>query len=161
MNETRSDGHLSRRDLLRTAGMAVGSIAIGIQRLAAQENAPPSLGPSEFATLEAITARIIPSDENGPGAREALAARFIERGLGGALGDSLDLYREGLAAIDRAAMGRFGEPFTDLSEPDQDVLLAAAQDGDTRFFNMVRTHTIQGTFPTRSTVATRTSSVGT
>jgi len=144
---------ISRRDLIRTTGLAVGSIAIGLGRITAQENAPPSLGPSEYATLEAITARIIPSDENGPGAREALAARFIERGLGGALASSLNLYREGLGALDRAAANRFGENFRALSEADQDALLAAAQDGQiatfpqsSPFFNMVRTHTIQGTF---------------
>ncbi len=153
MNDTRSDLPLSRRDLLRTTGLAVGAIAAGVHRTAAQENAAPSLGPSEFATLEAITARIIPNDENGPGAREALAARFIERGLGGALGNSLVLYREGLAAIDEAARDRFGRTFTGLSEDNQDALLAAAQDGgiesfpgSAQFFNMARTHTIQGTF---------------
>src|SRR5438477_1311656 len=51
------------------------------QRLEALE----TLTAAEADTLEAIAARIIPSDENGPGATEARAAHYIDRALTGPL----------------------------------------------------------------------------
>ena len=44
-----------------------------------------TLNATESETLKAIVARIIPADENGPGALEAHADRYIDRALGGAL----------------------------------------------------------------------------
>ena len=46
------------------------------------------LNAPEARALEAIVARLIPSDANGPGAREAGAAHYIDRALGGALAAS-------------------------------------------------------------------------
>lgn len=143
---------ISRRTILRTAGIVVGAAASGARLPGWAQNAP-SLAPTEYAILDAITARIIPADENGPGAREAMAARYIDRGLGSALAGSLPQYREGLDALDRAAEDRYGQGFVGLSEAEQDALLASAQDGELadfpasgQFFATVRTHTIQGTF---------------
>jgi len=56
-----------------------------------------SLTAAEGATLEAIVARLIPTDANGPGATEARAARYIDRALGGFLNSFLVAYRTGLA----------------------------------------------------------------
>ena len=44
-----------------------------------------TLTATEADTLEAIVARLIPTDANGPGAIEARAAHYIDRALGGAL----------------------------------------------------------------------------
>ena len=44
-----------------------------------------TLTAAESDTLEAIVARLIPTDENGPGAAEARAAHYIDRALGGPL----------------------------------------------------------------------------
>ena len=62
-------------------------------RLAAPLAAPrlealETLTAAEAETLEAIVARLIPTDENGPGAAEARAAHYIDRALGGALAAS-------------------------------------------------------------------------
>jgi gluconate 2-dehydrogenase gamma chain len=108
----------------------------------------------EAETLEAITARLIPSDANGPGALEAQAARYIDRALGGALASSRDAYRSGLAAIDSYARMSKGSSFATLQAGDQDAVLRDMEvnvasgfvpDAST-FFNLVRAHTIQGTF---------------
>jgi len=113
-----------------------------------------TLSAAEAETLEAITARLIPSDANGPGALEAQAARYIDRALGGALASSHDAYRSGLAAIDGYARLSKGSPFAKLSAADQDAILRDMEanvasgfvpDAAT-FFNLVRAHTIQGTF---------------
>src|SRR6187455_2941596 len=108
---------VSRRDLLKRAGLAGAALTVPITpALPAAEQvrpvapaAPPAaprrepaenLTAAEADMLEAICARIVPSDANGPGAREARAAHFIDRGLGGALKESKPAYTAGFAAFD-------------------------------------------------------------
>jgi len=163
--------HFSRRQLLKRAGL-VGAAAMatpigtlvpspGAAQSTAQGQATigrgqplETLTAAEAETLEAITARLIPSDANGPGAVEAQAARYIDRALGGALASSHDAYRSGLAALDGYARMSKGAPFAKLSASDQDAVLRDMEanvasgfvpDAST-FFNLVRAHTIQGTF---------------
>ena len=49
-----------------------------------------TLTPAEATVLEAIAARLIPSDATSPGAAEARAAHYIDRALGGALASFRD-----------------------------------------------------------------------
>jgi gluconate 2-dehydrogenase gamma chain len=113
-----------------------------------------TLTESEAATLEAITARLIPSDSTGPGAVEAQAYRYIDRGLGGALASVRDAYRSGLAALDRYAESTKSRPFVRLSADEQDAVLRDVESNTATgfspsaaaFFNLVLAHTIQGTF---------------
>lgn len=162
----RGPGGLSRRELLRGAGVAAGAAAIPLAwgqeprsavlaSFAARSGQPAVLGQAGYALLEALCARLIPSDEHGPGAREACAARFIDLALGGALAGERARYEAGLAAIDAHAQDVFGAPFTALAESEQDALVAALQDGEVpgfgdagsgAFFALLRTHTLQGTF---------------
>jgi gluconate 2-dehydrogenase gamma chain len=172
---------ISRRDLLKTAGLASAAVVVpgvpvalaGTEAPAPATTAAPAQSPfatplpraryenltaDEAETLEAIVARLIPNDEYGPGAKEAGAVNYIDRGLGGWLADSRDAYRDGLAAFDRYCRYSRGAPFTSLSPMDQDSVLIDVQSGaatgsgagfsgsSTAFFNMVRTHTWQGTF---------------
>lgn len=143
---------VSRREILKRLGM-VGAVALTLPEfdrvLAFQRDVKASaparvLNPTEAATLAAVCARIIPTDENGPGAAEAHAADYIDRALGGWLGPSRDAYTAGLAAIDDAARARGGKRFVDLPPADMDAVLASIE--ETPFFALVRTHTIQGTF---------------
>jgi gluconate 2-dehydrogenase gamma chain len=155
---------LSRREMLKRLGIIVG-VAAGLptpgraqarsQGLAAIGNALVSLTPTEAETLRAIIARIIPTDENGPGALEARADRFIDRALAGALKGQRGAYTDGLAALDRYAQSSKGTSFAKLSANDQDAILTDVQSnratgfsggGSGQFFNLVRNHTIQGTF---------------
>ena len=104
--------------------------------------------------LEEICARIIPTDANGPGAREARAAHYIDRALGGALSGSRQAYTAGLAAFDAYCRSSRRAPFLELSTRDQDSVLIDVETGAATgfqrqlraFFAMVRTHTLQGTF---------------
>ena len=161
---------VSRRDLLKRAGLAGAALTIPVTpaspeqaRPAAASAAQPAavkrepienLTAAEADTLEAICARIIPTDANGPGAREARAAHFIDRALGGALKESLEAYRAGFAAFDRYCRSSRGDAFVNLSTRDQDSVLMDVESGSATgftgssaaFFNMVRTHTLQGTF---------------
>ena len=94
--------------------------------------------------MTAVCARIIPTDENGPGATEARAAQYIDRALGGWLAPSRVAYTDGLAVIDAAAAKRSSRRFVELAAGEQDAVLTDLQ--QTPFFALVRTHTIQGTF---------------
>ena len=113
-----------------------------------------SLTAPEAETLRAIIARIIPADENGPGALEARADRFIDRALAGTLKAQKPAYNSGLAAVSAYAQSSKGSPFAKLSPADQDAVLTDMQQnrasgftgGSGQFFNLLRTHTIQGTF---------------
>jgi gluconate 2-dehydrogenase gamma chain len=66
-----------------------------------------------------------------------------------------EAYQNGLAAVSRLADARFGSAFVDLDEEQQDELLMAMDDGEAEgfeepsapdFFEMLRTHTIEGMF---------------
>lgn len=141
---------VSRRELLKRLGLA-GAAALALpgfdrvlafQREALKTLPAGVLSPTEAATLAAVCARIIPTDESGPGAAEARAAEYVDRALGGWLAPSRDAYAAGLAAIDSAATG--GRRFVDLAPAAQDAVLATLE--QTPFFALVRGHTIQGTF---------------
>ena len=149
------DPLISRREILKRVGVAGVVAAAPIDALAQATREPfETLTAAEGATLEAIVARLIPTDANGPGATEARAARYIDRGLGGFLSSSRDTYRVGLAAIESYASKTKGAPFTQLSAENQDAVLSDFERAATQgfapngvlFFNLVLAHTIQGTF---------------
>jgi len=155
---------ISRREMLMQVGSMLGVAAIApralvqaqarSQGLTAVGNVLVSLTPAEAETLRAIIGRLIPADENGPGALEARADRFIDRALAGALKNLRPVYGAGLAAVDSYAQSSKGIAFAKLSVSDQDAVLAAMEQnqalgftgGSAQFFNLLRTHTIQGTF---------------
>jgi len=161
---------LTRRDLLR-AGIATAAAAApaGLftpagasaspepaqtQPAAPAREAFENLTVAEADLLEAIVARLIPSDALGPGAREARAAHYIDRALGGALASTRQAYEAGLAALDRYSRSSRGKPFTELATTDQDSVLGDVETGAAtgftggsgQFFNLVLGHTHQGTF---------------
>jgi len=165
---------LSRRELLKRVGIVGAAAAAAPARVlvpapemalpvetssSLQAGTPPrealeTFTAAEAATIEAMVARLIPSDENGPGAREARAAHYIDRALSGALASSLEAYRSGLGAVDSYARASKGAPFAQLSTQAQDAVLSDMENNvatgfapnASTFFNLVRTHTIQGTF---------------
>lgn len=111
-----------------------------------------TIGERQF--VDAATARLIPSDDDGPGAREADVVTFIDRQLAGFYGrgqrwymkgpfpeDVLDtqgyqseyppadLYRVSIAAIDEwCAQNRDGRSFADLEEAEQDEILTMIEE---------------------------------
>jgi gluconate 2-dehydrogenase gamma chain len=159
---------VSRRDLLKQVGRAGVAVAIPLrvvrpdtaERTAAVTTATAAepfqtVSEGEGKLLAAVVARIIPSDDSGPGAAEARAARYIDRALGGVLSASRQSYVDGLAALDRYTRSSRRMAFTELSSADQDAVLIDVETGSATgftqptapaFFAMVRAHTIQGTF---------------
>jgi gluconate 2-dehydrogenase gamma chain len=136
-----------------TAGSAE-AVAVHREAMAAAREPLENLTAAEADLLEAIVARLIPTDANGPGATEARAAHYIDRALGGALASSRQSYTSGLAALDRYARSSRGKAFTELSGTDQDSVLIDVETGaatgftgsSAAFFALVLNHTHQGTF---------------
>lgn len=165
---------ISRRDLLRRAAtVGAAAVAAPAGMLGAADPAAPvepaaqtaspgtvareafeNLTATEADLLEAIVERLVPSDEHGPGAREARAAHYIDRALGGALASSRQAYASGLAALDRYAQSSRGTRFLDLSNTDKDSVLIDVETGaatgftgsSAQFFALVLNHTRQGMF---------------
>jgi gluconate 2-dehydrogenase gamma chain len=175
---------VSRREMLLQSGIAVGAIALPAASVlqpaeAAQETAElvgegelRTFTRLEYETLDAICSRIIPTDESGPGAREAKAARYIDWGLSGTLNTPAaggrggrgapgvgaataqtprEQYTSALAAVEAHAMSSKGASFSTLPPTDQDAIITLLQNSQlpgapTGFFNTIRMHTIQGTF---------------
>ncbi len=172
---------ISRRDLLKRAaavgaavdvarrlqpsveGATEGSAAEGSAKafalhdhaaMAAAREPLENLTATESDLLEAIVARLIPTDASGPGATEARTAHYIDRALGGALASSRQAYTAGLAALDKYSRSSRGKAFTELSATDQDSVLIDVETGaatgftgsSASFFGLVLNHTHQGTF---------------
>jgi gluconate 2-dehydrogenase gamma chain len=146
----------SRREMLRRAAVA-GAASVAVPHVLAQAPAPEpyvNLTAAEAATLEAIVARLIPSDAKGPGALEAGASRYIDRALGDALARWRDAYSAGLAAVDAYARDAAGKPFVELAPERQDSVLRDLEQNaasgfapnSATFFELVLGHTLEGTF---------------
>jgi hypothetical protein len=97
------------------------------------------LTPAAARTLEAVTARILPTTDT-PGAREAGAVWFIDAMGGGTLKRVMPDLADGAAALDSASGGSFAA----LTESEQDAQLRAIEDGE--FFALMHMLTLAGTF---------------
>jgi|GEM_PF-187210 len=162
---------LSRRNLLKGAGLAsvaaVSSTAPA--SLIAADAAPDSsvqksepqllealevLTADEAQTLEVICDCLIPEDENGPGARQARAVHYIDRSLASHNSEDRQHYMISLSAINDYAKQTRGSAYYELIWDLQNSILLALQQNkipgcspsSSGFFNMVRSHTIDGTF---------------
>ena len=160
----------SRRNLLKGAGFigaaAVSTVATShviaadstirnssLSAIAPRE-ALEALTAEEAETLAAICDCLIPSDEHGPGAREARAVHYIDKSLASHNSEARHSYSVGLNAINEFARKTRGEIFPKLLLDQQNSILLAVQTNKisgfipngSGFFNMLRSHTIDGTF---------------
>jgi gluconate 2-dehydrogenase gamma chain len=111
----------------------------------------------ESAFIEAAVARLIPADGQGPGAKEAGVAYFIDQQLNGAFGAAAHtymhgpyaqglptqgyqlaltpaaVYRIGIAECDAACVKQYGKRFAQLSAAHQDGILDALDRGTLAF----------------------------
>lgn len=147
----------TRREFL-SAGSAAGAAwlihdlvgareALAWARNAIQQQPAPrfqTLSPHEALVVEAVSARIIPTDDS-PGAREAGAVYFIDRALATFLKDGRPLIRMFVRDLDRAArrLRRSSSGFVGLSESEQDQVLKKLENTDG--FSGLHYMTIAGT----------------
>jgi gluconate 2-dehydrogenase gamma chain len=159
---------MKRREFLTVPASAIGgtllyTLAGEPMRLQAQEGTVKV--PLRFFTAEearivtAASARIFPNDATGPGATEAQVVIFIDRQLAGPYGRDKYRYtkgpwvesypehgyqgKESPREIYREGIKTLGD-FTSLSPENQDSKLRSIE--KTRFFQLLRTHTIEGMF---------------
>jgi hypothetical protein len=164
--------NLSRRDFLSRGGAAVSAVWLSANwpaivaasehaHQAATSSAPPKFQfftPEEAAEIDAISARIIPSDET-PGAREAGVVYFIDRALATFAVDDQKTYREGLPGLQLRVRELFPalEKFSAATLEQQDQILHSLDEqtdsarrhsrssgASSSFFQAVRVHTIVG-----------------
>ena len=126
------------------------------------------LSAQEAATLETIADRIIPTDAETPGGKDAGCVVFIDRQLAGGYGQAAGLYVQGpqsdqnpaqqyrtaLAGIESLAKARSSKAFSALTADEQDALLKGLEDGSLsiigidgkKFFQDLVTDVQQGFF---------------
>lgn len=114
----------------------------------------------EAQVIAAACDRIFPSDESGPGAKEAGVVIFIDRQLAGPYGRDEYRYTKGpwIESVPengyqgeanpqetyRAGIQSLGDDFVELEAARQDDRLSAME--HTHFFQLLRMHTIEGMF---------------
>lgn len=145
-DETRN---VSRRSLIATAAL------VPVAAITSAAQAPePVLSPGQRKILEAFVDRLIPHDENGPGALETGVADYIDRSLAGPLAAEKAVFLDGLAALDAFARNAHGGPFAELEPAKRDEVLTALETGTATgftpssgpFFTRVRRLTLEGMF---------------
>ena len=128
---------------------------------AAQSAIPPKFeffSPEQAAEIDAIAARIIPTDDM-PGAREAGVVYFIDRALTTFASDNQKTYKEGLPELQARVRELFSavERFSAATPEQQDEVLRSLDDhapvlarpfrprpAAQSFFETLRQHTIAG-----------------
>jgi gluconate 2-dehydrogenase gamma chain len=162
----------SRRQLIKGAGL-MGAAAVGTATssglIAADSDratladaytspvlneALEVLTAEEAQTLEVICECLIPSDRHGPGAREARAIHYIDRSLASHNSAYRHDYMVSLSAINDYARQTRGKAYYELIGDVQNSILLALQEdkipgcspSSSGFFNLLRSHTIDGTF---------------
>lgn len=164
----RSEKSSSRRDFLRKimAFVPVFSIAacapLKVLTISpAQVFSPRYFTQEEWAFLQAACGRLIPADQNGPGAVELGVPEFIDREMDGPFGHAATwymqgpfasalpefgyqspltpraVYRAGIAAVNAHCRHLFGnKSFSELSSTTQDSLLSDLEKGALDFDNV-------------------------
>jgi gluconate 2-dehydrogenase gamma chain len=151
---------LTRRQLLAGATVYGGAAWIALQwphtaRAAKETGSALVLTAGEWRAVDAAAARILPTEEGSPGAREAGCVNFIDKALANEEAAALPSYRAGLRALDLVANRHGGQPFAELGVADQDAVLTALEAGNAAgwpsdidpspgFFETLRVHTIIG-----------------
>ena len=153
----------SRRSFLLASGAGVALTGVAMTFHARAKEAPVQLDkykpeyfkPEEWAFVMAATARLIPSEGEGPGALETHVPVFIDRQLQGYYGNAelwymtgphdptasadrgwqtplnpAQLYREAIPAFNAECKTRWGKDFASLTPAQQDEALTALQKGD-------------------------------
>jgi len=160
---------MKRREFINLSGTSIGGLLLyslaGKAKVVNAESGPDKV-PLRFFTekeakvVVAACERIFPGDESGPGATQANVVIYIDRQLAGPYGTDKYRYtqppfvesipehgyqgKENPQQIYRAGIRTLGADFGEIGGVEQDERLAAQE--KTRFFKLLRQHTIEGMF---------------
>jgi gluconate 2-dehydrogenase gamma chain len=161
MSEEVSGKPLSRRKLLQIGAVSVAGAAVAGRLPAAEAKEKPTKPPPlrfltkwEFALVVAMAETIWPSDELGPGAREACVGYYLDGQLAGGWGQGhrfylngpfftpadsghgfqipmtpADIYRAFLPSVDQYARTKYGGQYTDLDAATQTKVMTDLRAG--------------------------------
>jgi len=101
------------------------------------------LNDEQARTLTAICDQIVPADDF-PSASQAGVLTYIDRQLARHYRRHRNSYRDGLAQADAMSRQRHGQDLATLSEPEQTQIVTAIEKENSAFFNLVRSHTLEG-----------------
>jgi len=100
----------------------------GIADEVGESPAPKFFTAPQFAAMKKLSAILMPSINDAPGAIEAKAPEFLDFLLSQSPGDRKTLYRAGLDALNAAAQRKFTKPFAGLTDDQGGTLLAPLKD---------------------------------
>ena len=164
---------VTRRNAIKTIGVGIGVIttlpiltgAARAQELAAHEHshnsaqasAPAKAQPLKFFTDEEnktvieMSERIIPADDNSPGAKAAGVSAYIDLIVSESPDVTKQTWREGLAAINKMSHAKFGKSFADSTVDQQIEMLKeisrnekSPETIEEKFFRTIKYATIDG-----------------
>ncbi|MBC7702631.1 MAG: gluconate 2-dehydrogenase subunit 3 family protein [Rhodoferax sp.] len=150
-------------DSAHTEGAAPAAGAALLQQPTAPYQ-PTFFHPDEWSFIRSAVARLIPSDDSGPGALEAGVPEFIDRQMDAVFGHAAiwymqgpfvdsppefgyqgrlaprEVYRVGIAALDaHCKLSYTGRPFAQLDAAQQDAVLKTLESGDIKFDSLSAT----------------------
>lgn len=159
---------VSRRAVLKGLGVSAGVTAalpfLSLESAQALEQMRQTGAPSkllfftraQYATVDALTERLIPADDHSPGAHAARVADFIDLLVGESPADIKTAWTDGLAALDRASQEKFQAPFVKATADQQVALLTEISANEAapatpleQFFVESKGRTIQGYYTSK------------
>ena len=134
-------GSLTRRQVVAVSALGGAAMAIGCRsgKLGNWE----FLSENQARTLAAICDQIIPADDF-PSASQAGVLTYIDRQLGRKLRRHRDAYQRGLEEVQSLSRQRFGKDLATLPRENQLEIVCDLSKQDNEFFELVRSHTLQG-----------------
>jgi len=160
----------SRRDFVHGLIRLIPAVTVGASFVSAQAHAATAAGAAnaaayvpkffsaeELTFIKAACERLIPVDENGPGALELDVPRFIDLQMETPYGHGKlwymegpfqngpptlgyqlplaprELYRQGIAAAEKWVLAQHGKRFADLDDAARDAVLTAFEAGKAAF----------------------------
>ena len=150
MHEDEKGHQFSRRGVLATASL-VPLAALNTTAAPAEQ---PNFSAPQLQLIEAFVDRLIPTDENGPGARESGVQVYIDHCFAGYLSAQKAAFIAGLEAVDALAQSRHKVSFAQLDAAQRDELLTVMERnevpgferGSRAFLYRVRQLTLEGMF---------------
>lgn len=153
----------SRRAALKALAASVGALAVwpdlseaSAETFAAIQKAKraPQLKfftPAQYATVDALSDTIIPTDDHSPGASAARVADYIDLLLSESDGTMQEAWKTGLTALDAASQASAQAPFVKLAAEKRTAVLTALAANEAKpgtpaeqFFKIAKDATIRG-----------------
>ena len=114
------------------------------------------LSAAQNALVDRLAEMILPADDHSPGAHDAQVSAFIDELLADSAAKEQQAWTAGLEAVEAAAKERFGKPFLECTDAEQDKILAemaASEENPNnalqRFFAKIKMQTISGYYTSR------------